>query len=177
MRNVNPIRATVIVALGALFASALADAQQKLYRYVDKDGKVTYTDTPPEKLTTRDGQKATPAKADELKIDTRANSVAPPASQAAIADLRNREAARAAESSAAPTASDPASVEKYLADARKAVADAQSPRDDEWQTIQGGRRVPSDAFLQRRAKAEEMLKAAEALAGKDAAPAAKEGKN
>jgi hypothetical protein len=140
-------------------------AQQKVYRYVDKDGKVTYTETPPERLTTPDGRKAAPVKTDEVRIDTRFNVVNPPASQTQIQAVKAREEAVRAAELAANAPPDPAVVEKYLSDAKKAVADAQAPRDDEWQTLVGGRRVPSEAFLQRRAKAEEMLRAAEALAG------------
>jgi Domain of unknown function (DUF4124) len=144
-----------------LVASGSVDAQ-KLYRYVDKDGKVTYSDTPPERLTTPDGRRAVPAKADEVKIDLKANLVAPGVSREAAEALRQRE--EAARNSEVSVANAERSVERILADARKAFEEAQAPRDDEWQQLVGGRRVPSEAYLQRRAKAEEALKAAEALA-------------
>lgn len=53
-----------ILTLFAVFAASLADAQQ-LWKYVDKDGKVTYSDKPPRK----------DEKAEEVKNDPKANVI------------------------------------------------------------------------------------------------------
>ena len=45
-------RIPVLICAALAFAAATAQAQSTVYRWVDKDGKVQFTDTPPPKEAT-----------------------------------------------------------------------------------------------------------------------------
>ena len=164
--------AILLIALAAVGASA-----QTLYRYVDKDGKVTYTDVPPGKRADKDGQKVEEASSREIKVDPNVNrmdGVKPEVLQA----MKDRESKVAkTENEKEAVAADNAETAKgKLTAAKKALADGKDPKDDEWMTVGNGRRVPSEAFSSRIKKLEDDVKDAEkALAnaeGKPSAPAA-----
>jgi hypothetical protein len=141
---------------------AMSVHAQTLYRIVDKDGKVTYTDVPPERQVGKDGKKPEIKSASEVKIDlntNRADAVKPEVLQA----LRDRDTrAREEESEKAKAAAEShEAAQSKLAAARKALADGKDPKDDEWMSIPGGRRIPSEAYNQRLKKLESDVAAAE----------------
>ena len=65
--KLSPKRILLVVGVAATVIAPAASAQQQVYRYVDKDGKVVYTDQPPanvdsKKLTAPPPAPAAPAK-------------------------------------------------------------------------------------------------------------------
>ena len=128
----------------AAAAAALASAQaaaQTLYKLIDKNGKVTYSEKPPKDY---DG------KVIPLHIDPRANTATLPTAP--------RAQEKAAPPPAATRAADAATrrdlAQERLDAARKALADAQeNPREEDvrWIGNKGGgvRRVPTEAYARR----------------------------
>jgi hypothetical protein len=132
----------------ALCAVATLAAAQTLYKLIDKNGKVTYSETAPKDFP---GQ--------VIRID-----VNPDANTATLPKLPPRPAAPA--SGAAARGQDLRGAQERLEAARKALAQArENPRDDEvsWMGNKGGgtRAVPTDAYRARLDKLEADVKAAE----------------
>jgi hypothetical protein len=125
---------------------------QTLYKLIDKDGKVTYSESPPKQF---DG------KVIRMDIDPKANTATLP-----------KPSADAPKSTAGSPASGGGGGDKVQAArekldaARKALKDAQdNPREDEVQRVgnKGGftRPVPTEAYQQRLAALEEAVRKAE----------------
>ena len=133
----------------ALCAVATLAAAQTLYKLIDKNGKVTYSETAPKDFP---GQ--------VIRID-----INPDANTATLPKLPPRDSAPAANSGARPPDSRAAAQERLDA-ARKALAQArENPRDDEvtWIGNKGGgtRAVPSESYRAKIDKLEADVKAAE----------------
>lgn len=148
MRN----RLAVVVSLAAALA-ALPVVAQTLYKLIDKDGKVTYVDTPPKNF---DG------KVIPVEIDTKRNS-------ATIATPGTPQAARAFDERAA--AAEQANVrlkaaQERLETARKDLAFArENPQENEVERMGnaggGTRPIPTPAYEKRLASLEAAVKSAE----------------
>lgn len=144
------------IALG-IAALALDASAQTLYKLIDKNGKVTYSEKPPKDF---DG------KVIRLDIDPNANTATLPKPSAAAPSGR-------AEGSDAPAKGEQKSTGDKVADARarldaarKAYENARdNPKDEEVTWIGnksgGTRAVPSDAYAAKLAALEAAVKAAE----------------
>jgi Domain of unknown function (DUF4124) len=133
------------------FAAALPVAAQTLYKLIDKNGKVTYVDTPPKDF---DG-KVVPIEVDPNR--NRATLTNPDDAQRALADKAR-----------ASTAADDElkRAQEHLEAARRNLADArENPRDGEVERVGnvggGARPVPTEAYEKRLAALEEAVRAAE----------------
>ena len=139
-------------ALFALaFAAALPAAAQTLYKLIDKNGKVTYSDTPPKDF---DG-KVVPMEVDPNR--NRATLTNPGDAQRALAD-------KARASNAADD--ELKRAQERLEAARRSLADArENPREGEVGRVGnvggGARPVPTEAYEKRLAALEEAVRAAE----------------
>ena len=154
----RPLALLAGFALGAALFASLATAQT-LYKLIDKDGKVTYSEKPPKDF---DG-KVVP-----LNIDPNANTATLPKPSASPAP-----AARTAPSAASNSADKVQAARDKVESAKKALQDAiDNPREDEIQRVgnKGGftRPVPTEEYQKRLEglkenvrKAEEELKVAE----------------
>ena len=142
-----------VMASILLLASGWASAET-LYKLIHKDGRVTYSETAPEKF---DGQVI------RMDIDPNANTATlpkPPAPNAGAPKVPG-------DSAGAPTPADTAraKVEK----ARKALEDARDrPADSDFRRLGsatgGARPVPTDEYLERLAALEQALKKAQSEA-------------
>lgn len=130
-----------------------AATAQTIYKEVDKDGKVTYTDKKPDESS---------KKAEKVDIDKNRNIAQPLVSK--------EEKEGGSRSSAKPEqriARDNDLLAKLdqarenLERAKEALANAQAPAEDEWIFIMGGGRVPSEAYFQRIKISEDAVKKAE----------------
>jgi|KBSSwiStaDraftv2_1062776.scaffolds.fasta_scaffold31717_3 exonuclease VII small subunit len=139
-------------ALFALaFAAALPAAAQTLYKLIDKNGKVTYSDTPPKDF---DG-KVVPMEVDPNR--NRATLTNPGDAQRALAD-------KARASNAADD--ELKRAQERLEAARRSLADArENPREGEVERVGnvggGARPVPTEAYEKRLAALEEAVRSAE----------------
>ncbi|MBL8523739.1 MAG: DUF4124 domain-containing protein [Betaproteobacteria bacterium] len=129
MRRTNQLFLLLI-----LFAAAWGVQAQQLWKYVDKDGKVTYSDKPPKK-----GEKA-----EEVKSDPKANILETQrggavgkesAASQALKDVNARANARADKRDKLRDAVDNAKDE--LEAAKKALEDGREPLPDEVQIVVG----------------------------------------
>ncbi len=152
-----------MIALLALlgFAAAVAQAQTStLYKHVDKDGKVTYSDKPPPKdeEARKDGTASKKLGMDNERnvIKSTPKSSDAPNSKAADNRKKNESIAK----------------EKAYEDARKAYDAARAayesgkePREDEWRTVGVSKgspaRVPNEAYEERIKRLEAAVAAAE----------------
>ena len=142
-----------IAYLAAALALCCGDAAaQTLYKLIDKNGKVTYSESPPKEF---DG------KVIRMDIDPKANTATLPKPSA------DAPAPRPAAGSSSPAGGDKVQAAREKLDAaRKALQDAQdNPREDEVQRVgnKGGftRPVPTEAYTQRLAVLEEAVRKAE----------------
>ena len=148
------VRKAVIVGMLAALVPGVVAAQTTLYKLIDKNGKVTYSDSPPKNF---DGQVI------PVDIDTKRNS-------ATINTPGTAQGAKAFDEKQAADERASASVkaaEAKLEAAKKALADArENPREGEVNRVgnAGGftRPVPTEAYEKRIANLEEAVKAAEA---------------
>ena len=145
------MRKLELIALCVVLSCAAA--AQTVYKEVDKDGKVTYTDKKPD-----DSDKKT----EKVDINKNRNITQPLVSK--------EEKEGSSRSSATPEqriARDNDLLAKLnqarenLERAKEALASAETPADDEWINIVGGRRVPSEAYYQRVKTFEDAVKKAE----------------
>ena len=145
-------RNAIVAAVFALAAFPLA--AQTLYKLIDKNGKVTYVDTPPKNF---DGQVI------PVDIDTKRNSATintPGTAQGAKA-FDEKQAAEERASANVKAA------EAKLEAAKKALADArENPREGEVDRVGnaggGTRPVPTESYEKRLANLEEAVRVAEA---------------
>ena len=129
-------------ALAFALSSADGAAQTTLYKLVDKNGKVTYSEKPPKDY---DG------KVIPLHIDPKANTATLPTLPRAAPPAATQ---RSQERQAPPAGARLAMAQEKLEAARRALAAAEeNPRDDEvrWIGNKGGgvRRVPTEAYARR----------------------------
>lgn len=154
------LKMTGILLLAGLVASLAGAQTTTLYKHVDKDGKVTYTDKPPAKDASA-AKEVGSTKA--LNMDKERNVIKAPPKSSDAPDKRGAEnKARTAESA----------KEKEYEDARKAYEAARAaqdagkdPKDDEWRTIGASKgapaRVPTEAYAERLKRLEAAVAAAE----------------
>ncbi len=148
------MRKLELIALCVVLSCAAS--AQTVYKEVDKDGKVTYTDKKPD-----DNSKKT----EKVDINTNRNITQPLAKKE---EKEEREGS--SRSSAKPEqriARDNDLLEKLtqarenLERAKEALASAQTPADDEWINTIRGARIPSEAYYQRVKTFEDAVKKAE----------------
>jgi len=142
----------VVVALSLAGTPALA---QTIYKLIDKNGRITFTDTAPKNF---EGQVI------PIEIDTRANIAQPPkippgGSPPMSPYETQRELTRNETRLRLNQARD-----RYNA-AKDALEQGKDPQEGEWQTLVqqggGGRRVPNESFFERQKMLEANLQAAE----------------
>lgn len=141
----------------ALVFAALPVAAQTLYKMVDKNGKVTYGEKPPENF---DG------KVTRIDIDPNANTATLPKPPPAAPRKAGPEAPVGIK---LRTPAD--SARENLQKAQKALEEARdNPTDDDFRYVAnaggGTRRIPTDAYLERVSALEQSLKRAETEAKK-----------
>lgn len=144
---------SALLMIGLAVASA-AEAQA-LYKYVDANGKVTYSDRQP-----KPGEKATRVNADPT---VNVISVSPAVSSRAGEGAGARAKERAAERD--KLQEEVSRAEKEVENAKKALEDGREPREGERRIIvrkEGGNTVlPTDAYRARIESLEAAVKAAE----------------
>lgn len=147
-------RTALVVATLAALVSGAAAAQATLYKLIDKNGKVTYVDTPPKNF---DGQVI------PVEIDTKRNSatITTPGTASGVKAIDEKQAADARASERVKAA------EAKLEAAKKALADArENPGEGEVNRVGtvGGftRPVPTPDYEKRLANLEEAVRVAEA---------------
>lgn len=139
-------------AILAAVITASPVVAQTLYKLIDKNGKVTYSESPPKEF---DGQVI------RLDIDPKANTATMPKAPASDAAAQKATAAKQ------QIVDDRLRfAQQQLESARKALQEARdNPGDQDITHLGnakgGGRLVPSDAYLQRLARLEEEVKRAE----------------
>jgi hypothetical protein len=145
--------AIVVLGLMALVPS-LAVAQATLYKLIDKNGKVTYVDTPPKNF---DGQVI------PVDIDTKRNSatISTPGTQERAKAFEDKQAAELQATERVKAA------EAKLESAKKALANArENPQEGEVNRVGnaggGTRAVPTPEYEKRIASLEEAVRVAEA---------------
>lgn len=158
----SPLKYVVMALLGAAYA--LAANAQELYKYVDKDGKVTYSDVKP-----KPGEKAT-----KVNVDHKDNVIASPKrktdTEGDNKETRDRSKdAKASDQTKKANAIEAA--EKRLADAKKALEEGREMTADDTivrvgRNEKGGQSganqvIPKPEYHERVAKLEEAVKAAE----------------
>ena len=141
-----------ILLAAMLSAFALGATAQTLYKLIDKNGKVTYSESAPKDF---------PGEVIRIEVDPNRNTATLP--KLKEADVPPRPVDRAG----APRAIDAAAAREKLEAAKKALADAQeNPRDGEdvtWVGNKGGgvRAVQSDTYKSRLESLERAVKLAE----------------
>ncbi len=157
----GPFRIAMIAALGC--ALALPSTAQTLYKLIDKNGKVTYSETPPKNF---DG------KVIRMDIDPNANTAVlpkPAATGAAATESRSRDTETGRPASSSPSRVAEERVERAKEKVERAKAALQSLKDNpsEFDVSRvgkaggGSRPVFSEDYLARIAQAEAEVKAAE----------------
>lgn len=146
----------LLTMCGLMFV-AQADAQT-LYKYVDKDGKVTYSDVPP-----KDGEKASKVIVDKNVNITKLNTKDASGKEQKFADVKARGDARAALRD--KLQADVKTAEVNLEKAKKALEDGRVPVEGETRIVVGKnsnsvQRTPE--YFARIEALEEALKKAEA---------------
>jgi hypothetical protein len=142
----------LVTLLPFLAAPALA---QTIYKLIDKNGRITYSDTAPKSFA---GQVI------PLNIDPDANVATSPrgATEAAVPKSPYATQVENARSAAVDRLQQ---AQDAVVTAREAVASGKDPLDDEWQTLVsgagGGRRAPGEAYFARQQALADKLKRAE----------------
>ena len=143
------------IALLLAISISFAASAQTVYKHVDKDGKVTYTDEPPSKEQA----------AQKVDIDTKRNIAEPlghrPAQAKESADKQlKRRADREATSER-----EIAQASAKLDSARDELARGKEPQEDDWMTVgaQAGKpaRILNEAYFDRIKQLEAAVKQAE----------------
>jgi hypothetical protein len=147
-----------IVACAALgLAAALPAAAQTLYKLIDKNGKVTYSESPPKNF---DGQVI------RMDIDPKANTATLPKPSASRPETEAQKVLRRPSPASAGSGDKVQLARDRLEAAKKALQDAiDNPREDEVQRVgnKGGgtRPVPTEEYQKRIAGLEQGVKKAE----------------
>jgi hypothetical protein len=151
--------------LALTIAGGSAAQTSTVYKHVDKDGKVTYSEKPPGKDDPKAEAKPDKPAAKKLDMDKERNvikSYVPKSSSDGQSDTRafdkrlerNKDLQAKLEE-----------AQRELDDARAALEAGKDPLDDEWQTVSGagGRtaRIPTEAYHQRVKGLEQAVKNAE----------------
>lgn len=138
---------TTMIMLGALMATALHLTAEEVYRSVDAQGNVTFTDSPP---------------AGDKSFERLELPPGPSPTSIRESEVRHQEIRRAADQAERKRLGETQNESEQIAQARKALADAEARlndakviKDEDRQNLAGGkRRIHPDYF--------ERLKAAEA---------------
>ena len=152
--------------LALILASSVGAQSSTVYKHVDKDGKVTYSEKPPAKDEPKaDAKSEGKADSKKLDMDNKRNvikSYAPKSTGDGPAESRPADK-RAERNETLRAQLDDALRE--LDDAKAALETGKDPLDDEWQTVgvAQGRpsRVPSEAYHRRIKSLEQAVKDAE----------------
>jgi hypothetical protein len=128
MRNLNSVTTLVLFFLGLVVATQ-ADAQT-LYKYVDKDGKITYSDIPP-----KDGEKASKVTVDKNVNLTKLNTKDASGKEQKFADIKARGDARSALRD--KLQGEIKTAETNLEKAKKALEDGRDPLEGETRIVVG----------------------------------------
>ena len=159
--------------LPLLLLPAFAWAQSStVYKQVDKDGKVTYTEKTPakdakkdESKDTKDG-KAAPGTVKKLEMDNERNVIK---SLSSTTEREGGGAAKAVEkrlSRQEQLRNNLEEARRVVDEAKEALESGKDPQDEEWQTIVGAggkpARIPTEAYHQRIKDLEKAVKDAEA---------------
>lgn len=144
-----------------------------VYKQVDKDGKVTYTEkTPPKDAKKDEGKdaKAAPGTVKKLEMDSERNVIK---SLSTTTERGGGGAAKAVEqrlSRQEQLRNDLEEARRGVDEAKEALESGKDPQDEEWQTIigAGGKpaRIPTEAYHQRIKDLEKAVKDAEATLAK-----------
>ena len=154
MRRYSPF--ALLLAISISFTASA----QTIYKHVDKDGKVTYTDEAPSKEQA----------AQKVDIDTERNIAKPLGSRPAQAkESADRQLKRHADAEATHEKEvEQARVKLELA--KEELANGREPQEDDWKTVgaQAGRpaRILNEAYFERVKQLEEAVKQAEEELGK-----------
>lgn len=153
--------------LCALLVAVPAFAQTStVYKHVDKDGKVTYSEKPPAKEDPKADAKPE-AGARKIAVDKDRNVIKPLATKAEV-DANKVEAAKPEKriERNAQLQAELDAANARLEKAKAALEAGKDPRDDEWRTVgvSQGRpaRVPTEAYHERVKSLEQAVKDAEA---------------
>jgi hypothetical protein len=145
------------------FAGALGAQTSAVYKHVDKDGKVTYSEKPPAKDAPKAEEK--PANAKKLDMDNERNvikSYAPKSSADGVGGTRAFDKRIERNNTLRAQLEE---AQRELDDAKTALEEGKDPQEDEWQTVgvAQGRpaRIPSEAYHQRIKALEQAVKNAE----------------
>ncbi|MCU7795530.1 MAG: DUF4124 domain-containing protein [Candidatus Thiodiazotropha sp. (ex Semelilucina semeliformis)] len=150
------MRAATILIIAGISFSSIPVAVAEIYRSLDAEGNVTYTDAPPEGEQTVEKVRLPPEPSAENIRDT---------------ELRNMEIRRAADSASQKRLDEKRKKSAKVAQARKTLAEAEAKlaetkaiRDEDRQNMAGGkRRVHPDYFARVNAAKLEVEKAKKAL--------------
>ena len=145
---------SLLVAVALLLAGTPALAQT-IYKLIDKNGRITFTDTAPKNF---EGQVI------PIEIDTKANVAQPPKiPPGGSPPMSPYQTQRELTRNEALLRLNQAR-ERYNT-AKEALEQGKNPQQDEWQTLVqqggGGRRVPNESFFERQKLLEANLQAAE----------------
>ncbi len=148
-----------------VLAGTVSAQPAPVYKHVDKDGKVTYSEKPPAKPDPKAESKAVPG-AKKIDMDNERNvikSFTPKSGSDGAGDVRSFDK-RIEKNDSLRVALDEAMRE--LEEAKAALEAGKDPQDDEWQTIGAAQgrvsRVPTDAYHQRVKSLEKSVEQAEA---------------
>lgn len=152
------IRAAGSALVAAMLLGAPIASAQTLYKLIDKNGKITYSEEAPKNF---DG------KVIRMDIDPNANTATLPKPAAPPKEARGSDAPRPTEAAKPTRAQELAAAREKLESAKKALADARdNPREGDvaWVGNKSGgtRAVPSEDFSKRIAELETRVKEAEA---------------
>lgn len=151
----------------ALCAASMAFAQSStVYKHVDKDGKVTYSEKPPAKDEGKADGKSD-GEARKLGVDKERNVIKPLATKAELEANKVETAKpekRIERNAQLQAALDAANLR--LEKAKAALEAGKDPRDDEWRTVGASQgrpaRVPTESYHERVKALELAVKDAEA---------------
>jgi len=141
--------------LALLLTLSMPVAAQTIYKQVDKDGKVTYTDKPPAK----------DQKAEKLELSPERNIVSPLGTDPVQAKRALEDRMKRRADVEETRAGDIAEAQAKLDQAREALAAGVEPREDDWKTVAGAgqaARVLNEGYFERIQKLEAAVKQAEA---------------
>ena len=148
------LHVSALLSLALTVGSTLAHAQA-VYRSVDAEGNVTFSDTPPAADTAREVQ--------QITLDPGPDQDARNAAHDRMRAFEQAEQARVnrAEEQAAARKAAVAEAQQAVIRAKAELEQAKIQGDGDWQWIAGGGRVLSAAYFERVAAAEARVEAAE----------------
>ena len=134
---------------------ACTAAAETVYKSVDADGKVTYSESPP--------PDAAPLMVEEVPIAPGPTDEQQNAADERIKELESetKSAEQEREARAAESAEATSKAEEELRNAEIALQEAQIQGDDDWQYLAAGGRVLKQSYLDRVAEAERRVQQAE----------------